>query len=114
MAGLGPKNRRSTRYSETNALDIMTVFPLIHLNGSSRERRLKNYIDARRDVQRAIRSFLEIDFHRRDYYLLAEGSWEVAQAERAAILENLWGVHRYLESHIEHLNKSEQSTSTSS
>jgi len=82
------------------------TFPLIHLNGNSRESLRDGYINARRDLQKAINSFYAIDFHARNYYPLPSGSWERATAERDTIREGLHKAHTYLERHIEHLNQS--------
>lgn len=80
------------------------VFPLIHYNGNSRQSLLDGYINARRDLQKAIDSFYAIDFHRRNYYPLRDGSWEIASTERNQIREGLHKAQQYLELHIEHLN----------
>lgn len=82
------------------------TFPLIHLNGNSRESLRDEYIKARRDLQTAINSFYAIDFHARNYYPLPPGSWERATAERDAIRDGLHKAYAYLEQHIEHLNNS--------
>jgi predicted translin family RNA/ssDNA-binding protein len=82
------------------------TFPLIHLNGNSRESLRDEYINARRDLQKAINSFYAIDFHARNYYPLPPGSWERATAERDEMREALHKVHNYLEQHVEHLNSS--------
>jgi hypothetical protein len=82
------------------------TFPLIHLNGNSRESLLDEYINARRDLQKAINSFYAIDMHRRNYYPLPPGSWDKACAERDEVRTWLHQSHTYLEQHIEHLNNS--------
>jgi hypothetical protein len=82
------------------------TFPLIHLNGNSRESLRDGYIEARRDLQKAINSFYAIDFHARNYYPLPPGSWERASAERDEVRTWLHQAHTYLEQHVEHLNNS--------
>lgn len=81
-------------------------FPLIHLNGNSRESLLDGYITAYSDLQKAINSFYAIDFHQRNYYPLPPGSWERASAERDAVRAELYRAYTYLERHIEHLSNS--------
>jgi len=83
------------------------TFPLIHLNGNSRESLLDGYNNARRDLQSAINSFYRIDFHSRNYYPLPPGSWDKASAERDEVRAWLHNADTYLEQHIEHLSNSD-------
>lgn len=81
------------------------TFPLIHLNGNSRESLLRDYKDALRAVHTARAVFHLIDFHARNYYPLPNGSYERAAEDHRQNYNRLLQVEQYLEAHVSHLTK---------
>ena len=79
------------------------TFPLIHLNGNSRESLMRDYSNARDRLKEAMEAYCKIDFHARNYYPLADGSFVHAQADHQEHLRKLVEVHEYLSAHVTHL-----------
>jgi hypothetical protein len=77
--------------------------PLIHLNGNSRESLLTGYTEALRAARDAEEAFRQIDFHPRNYYPLAEGSYVLAADQKQRAQTKLHDVIAYLEAHVHHL-----------
>lgn len=51
-----------------------TIFPTIHLNGTSREMLSEGYFKAWRELNNAIAAFNAIEFNCRDYYVQPAGA----------------------------------------
>ena len=79
------------------------TFPLIHFNGNSRESLLRDYNNARDKLQEAMEAYRRIDFHPRNYYPLAEGSYERALVEHHAHWRKYTEMDEYLTAHVVHL-----------
>jgi len=82
-----------------------TVFPTVHLNGTSREMLSARYLKAWRELNNAIAAFNAIEFNCRDYYVQPAGAWAQATTERTEAGRKLQEVSQYLEAHLLHLGE---------
>ncbi len=82
----------------------MTTFPMIHLNGTSRESLLEGYIDSVNAVHHAIEVLQKNAPNARDYYLMpGDPKFEPAMAEHEARLQKLESVLAELREIGEHV-----------
>ena len=80
----------------------MTTFPMVHLNGTSRDALLEGYIDALNAVSHAIEVLQKNGPNARDYYV-KPGSFEAAMTEHEARLLKLEAVRAELREVGEHV-----------
>ena len=77
--------------------------PVIHLNGTGKERLTDDYTAALDAIHVAIEKFQAIEFHARDYYPINNDAFNIAQEKRREIAGKLIDVRDYLEDHIIHI-----------
>jgi hypothetical protein len=77
------------------------VMPLIHLNGSGRERLLREYEAASETLSAFIESWRDVTFHPRDYYPLGDSAWDQARADRMEMSEKLSDIKNYIDTHLQ-------------
>lgn len=82
-----------------------TVFPTVHLNGTSRKMLSEGYFAAWNRLNEAITAFNAVEFNQRDYYVQPDGAWQQATTERNEAARKLHEVHKYLETHLIHLGE---------
>lgn len=82
-----------------------TIFPTVHLNGTDRKMLADDYLLAWRHLNDAITAFNAIEFHQRDYYVQPDGAWQQATTERSEAAHKLHEVHKYIETHLIHLEE---------
>lgn len=82
-----------------------TVFPAVHLNGTSHKMLSEGYLAAWNRLNEAITAFNAIEFNQRDYYVQPDGAWSQAAEQRAQMREHLNAVQKYLEAHLIHLSE---------
>ena len=82
----------------------MTTFPMVHLNGTSREALLEGYIDCVNAVRHAIEVVQKNAPNARDYdYYFVPGTWAAALAQhetRLAKLESVLAELREIGEHV--------------
>lgn len=81
----------------------MSIFPMIHMNGTGRKALTEGYEKANDAMQKAKDAFIAIEFNARDYYPIGETAFIEAKNERAEIAKKIEDVLNYLESHLEKL-----------
>lgn len=74
----------------------VSIFPTIHLNGTSPEMLREGYLNAYRSVGTAIQSIESIEFNSRDYYPQGHEAWNKAVKERREQVMKLAEVQKYL------------------
>jgi hypothetical protein len=82
----------------------MTTLPTIHLNGTSRQELLDDYLQALNTVRDAIKALDKIEFNARDYYVQGPNAFEHAREERQAQYSHLWAVKLELEAIAVHIS----------
>lgn len=78
------------------------TLPLIHLNGSGRERLSEDYTALYRAAKALVDAFCDVEFHPRDYYPLEDGAFEKARNDRAEIKAAIYQVLEYANHHRLH------------
>lgn len=77
--------------------------PVVHLNGTSAERLLEGFTDARYAVSKAIDALEEAAPNARDYYPLGGSAFDVAVDEHRARVDKLRSVAKELGELAEHV-----------
>lgn len=83
----------------------MTVFPTIHLNGTSKEELLEKYITAQEAVQTAIDAVMNTYPHARDYYVISSEAVKRSYEEYKERIIKLEQIRSELEAIVTHLDK---------
>ena len=78
--------------------------PLVHLNGTGKQRLMDGYSNALDSVRDAITAFEAIEFNARDYYPMGPDSFKKAREEHSARLEALVSVRKDFETIVQHLS----------
>jgi len=73
------------------------MVPTVHLNGTSKEALLSEYVTAMNAVQDAIDALKKVTVHGRDYYPQGDRAINDAMLQRARQFEHLEEVHTELE-----------------
>lgn len=84
-----------TKIEELNTSPIQA--PLIHLNGSSRDRLIEAYTVALDSVRVAGHKLSGINLNNRDYYPLGDQAWKRATTQQMSCEAKLTAVERMLE-----------------
>lgn len=87
----------------TNRSGRPYVFPVIHLNGNSRESLQEQYKEARKKLREAVAAYLDIDFHMRNYYPLGCELMQEADAQHTEMCGHFNDLTHYLDAHLNHL-----------
>jgi len=83
---------------------MITQLPIIHMNGTSANMLLEDYVTALASIRQARQDIGGIEFHSRDYYV-KNGAWQVAREERNEMLKKLDEVEKDLENIATHINE---------
>lgn len=67
----------------------VTIFPTIHLNGTSAQMLTEDYTEARIAVQAALDKLQKVEFNARDYYPQGQLAWLDAVRQRQDLLNQL-------------------------
>jgi len=67
--------------------------PTVHLNGTSREALVEEYLEAIEAVNAATAAVGRITVNARDYYVQPLGNWDIARDQHEARLQALAKVH---------------------
>lgn len=78
----------------------MSVYPMVHMNGTGKRMLMNDYKKALKDCKHAIDSLREVEFHERDYYVISPSAFESAKRERIEMFKRLEEVKTYIEQHI--------------
>ena len=87
----------------TNRSGRPYVFPVIHLNGNSRESLQEQYKEARKKLGEAAAAYLDIDFHMRNYYPLGAEKMREAEDQHTEMCAKFNELTHYLDAHLNHL-----------
>lgn len=79
------------------------TLPVVHLNGTGRQRLLDDYYNAYKALKAAYETVATIEFNARDYYPISDSAYRQARTERDAQLTALYGAIQYIEAHVNHL-----------
>ena len=77
------------------------VMPVIHLNGSGRERLLREYEAAAEALSHFIDRWRSTTFHPRDYYPIGDDAWDQAKADRMEMSAKLYDIEKYINLHLQ-------------
>ena len=77
--------------------------PLVHLNGTSKDALVRQNVEARTAVRKAMEALIRAAPHGRDFYPLGNEAWCVAQDEFNSRLARLREVFSELEELVEHI-----------
>lgn len=81
---------------------VALVFPVVHLNGTPRQRLLDGYCEAKKALQDALDKIIENGPNARDYYL-RPGTYEKAREQHAARCASIRNQIKDLEKIAEHI-----------
>lgn len=83
---------------------VAAPFPLVHLNGTPRDRLLHQYREANYELGEVITTLLNAHPNQRDYYPLGDAAWKSAVASHESMVSALNAVSERLVALIEHID----------